>query len=661
MPDSYTTFGNFLLLKQRSKDSFGTLWRAGEMERTGFKRIVWLRRFDQGGLDRAALAADAGMAGQLAQVLRATNIVRNATFGVEGGVPFMAWDYVPAQPLDQLLARAAKEQFPIAIDNALLITEKLSAALAAALAIEFQGEPLAHGFLVPQLVVVGNDGEAMVEGFGFARGLKANLDRGGVRAMAAPYLAPEVLARGSAGRRSDVYSLAAILYQLLTGTPLPADPAARGDALAAPQLAFEEGPVPQDVLAILKKALAPEPDDRHPSAVEFKRELEKLLYGGAYSPTTFNLALFMDRLYRGEIEDEDRDLQRERALDVGGYFQAPKPPSEEAAPAPPPSSNRTTLFAIIGGAVVLLAVIAYLLVSRPSGPSAADKDAQTKMVKEMVAQQLAEEMKKIKQSQDEIDAEKARIAEEKAQLEKAKQAATSGTKKISPEEQQRLEQKQREIVAAEAEQKRKEDELAKARQAAEAKLRSQPVHAEAKVAALQPTTALQPTSAPVATAAPSAAGVTTPTSAPPIATSVPSAPLSGAAPTSPAAVPPAQPAQGAAAPAAGSGVHEGDVVEFSQLDSPPQKLVDAKVVLPRTAGGAPNLVPETVILQALVNEKGAVEQVRVVHGFSVKRLGIDEACEDALKQYRYKPATKDGVRVKTWLTISFKIDLTRGH
>ncbi|HYB24062.1 MAG TPA: energy transducer TonB, partial [Solirubrobacteraceae bacterium] len=130
---------------------------------------------------------------------------------------------------------------------------------------------------------------------------------------------------------------------------------------------------------------------------------------------------------------------------------------------------------------------------------------------------------------------------------------------------------------------------------------------------------------------------------------------------SPAAAPTAPPAQGAAAPAGGSGVHEGDLVEFSQLDSPPQKLVDAKVVLPRTAGGAPNLVPENVILQALVNEKGVVEQVRVVHGFSVKRLGIDEACEDALKQYRYKPATKDGVRVKTWLTISFKIDLTRGR
>ncbi|MFI5142962.1 MAG: protein kinase [Thermoanaerobaculales bacterium] len=653
MPDSYTTFGNFLLLKQRTKDSFGTLWRAGEMERTGFKRIVWMRRFDQAGLDRASLGTDAGVAGQLAQVLRATNIVRNGTFGVEGGIPYMAWDYVPAQPLDQLLARAAKEQFPIAIDNALLIAEKLSAALAAALAIEFKGEPLVHGFLVPQLVVVGNDGEAMVAGFGISRGLRTNFDRAGVRAMVAPYLAPEVLAKGPSSRRSDVYSLAAILYQLLTGTPLPADPAARIDALVAPQLAFEEGPVPQDVLAILKKALAPEPDDRQPSAVEFKRDLEKLLYGGAYSPTTFNLALFMDRLYRGEIEEEDRELQREKSLDVSGYSQAPKPASEEVAEVSTPASKRTGLIAIVGGAVVLLAVIAYLLASRPAGQAAIDKDAQTKMVKEMVAQQLAEEMKKIKQSQDELDAEKAHIAEEKQQLEKTKQAAASGTKRISPEEQQRLEQKQREILAAEAEQRRKEDALAKARKTAEAKLRQPQPPAESQAATPSPTSApavvaaVVPTSPAVASSAP---------------TTAPAVPTVGATPTSVSASPASRPTEQAPlAPSSGGAVREGDTVDFTQVDAPPQKLMDAKVVLPRAAVESRGFAADNVILQALVDEKGAIQQVRVLRGFPVKRLGIDEACIDALKQYRYKPAIKDGVRVKTWITISFRIDLTRGR
>ena len=143
MAATYTSFGSYLLLKQRSQDGLGSLWRAGEVERLGFKRVVWLRRFDQVGLDRTALSADSQVVNQLAQGFRATNVVRNAGFGVEGGVPYLAWDYVPAQPLDQLLARVAQEQFPVAIDNALLIAEKLAAALAAALAVEGRGEPLA--------------------------------------------------------------------------------------------------------------------------------------------------------------------------------------------------------------------------------------------------------------------------------------------------------------------------------------------------------------------------------------------------------------------------------------------------------------------------------------------------------------------------------------
>ena len=112
MADAYATFGKFLLLKRRTQDGLGTLWRVGEMERTGFKRIVWLRRFDQVGLDRAALTADIAASNQMGGSLRASNVVRNASCGSEGGVPYIAWDYVPAQPLDQLLARAAGEQFP---------------------------------------------------------------------------------------------------------------------------------------------------------------------------------------------------------------------------------------------------------------------------------------------------------------------------------------------------------------------------------------------------------------------------------------------------------------------------------------------------------------------------------------------------------------------
>ncbi|MCU0290624.1 MAG: TonB family protein [Thermoanaerobaculaceae bacterium] len=632
MADTYSRFGEFLLLKQRAQDGLGTLWRAGEMERNGFKRIVWLRRFDQAGLDRAALSADVPAANQIAGILKAANVVRNAAYGSEGGVTYVAWDYVPSQPLDQVMARASQEQFPISIDNALLIVEKLAASLAAASAVEVKGEPLIHGFLVPHLALVGNDGEAQVAGFGLARGLRANLDRAAVRKLAEPYVAPEVLAKVPATGRSDVFSLGAILFHILSGQALPADPLLRTAALSAPTLAFDEGPIPQDVLAIIRTALAQLPDDRYASAAEFKKELEKLLYGGVYSPTTFNLALFMDRLFRNEIEQEDRDLQRERAVDVGAYYQ---PPKSEAPlqPVAAPAASRTGLYAAIAGGVVLLLVTGYLLLNRSSGPSGADQAAQKKMLQDLVNTQVAQALQaKEDQLRKELDAEKARTEELRKQLESQQQGA-AGAKPVSAEEQQRL---KRELAAREAEQRQKEAELLKVKQQQQIeaeKARQQMAQAQARLAS-------QPAPAPVV-----------PTVAPPAASVPQTAPTQP--PVIPTEAPPSEPPPAAAGPA--STVREGDLVDISQVDVQPQPLVKGKVTLPASVTATRTGLSGDVVLKVLVNEKGGVEEVRVQRRFEPPKPVIDDACVEAVKQYRYRPAMKDGQKVRVWITMTMQI------
>ena len=635
MADAYATFGKFLLLKRRTQDGLGTLWRAGEMERTGFKRIVWLRQFDQVSLDRAALTADIAASNQLGGSLRASNVVRNASCGSEGGVPYIAWDYVPAQPLDQLLARAAGEQFPIAIDNALLIVEKLAAALAAATAVETHGEPVIHGFLVPNLIIVGNDGEALVAGFGMSRGLRASLDRVAVKKLAAPYLAPEVLANRSPTGCSDVYSLGAILFHLLTGTSLPAEPDARAAAVEKPHLALDEGPVPQDVLTILQKALASRSEERYPSAGEFKRELERLLYGGAYSPTTFNLALFMDRLYRSEIEVEDHELERERTLDVSPYYHPTRVEVVEA-PAPfleAPKPNRTFLYVMAGGAAVLLSVIVYLLASRPSSPPPLDSEAQKRMLQELVNTQVAQALKdKEEQLRKELEAEKARTDELRQQLEKQKQAAAGSTRRAAGDEQQL----QGELAEREAAQKRKEEELARVRQQQEAEA----ARAREQQAQAQSEAAVVPAPLPPAPAVPVGVASTAPVVAAPVA-------------PAPAAAPAAD--QFPAAPALGIAVAEGDLVDFTQVDTRPQALTETRVVLPRAALATRVPVDGYVILSALINEKGGVDEVTVLRSLSPPRPGVEEACVEAVKQNRYKPAMKNGQRVKTWMTVSMHI------
>lgn len=66
-----------------------------------------------------------------------------------------------------------------------------------------------------------------------------------------------------------------------------------------------------------------------------------------------------------------------------------------------------------------------------------------------------------------------------------------------------------------------------------------------------------------------------------------------------------------------------------------------------------------MILKALVNAKGLVEEVEVLRPYQGSKLGVDEACVEAARQYRFKPATKAGVRVKTWATITMPISIKR--
>jgi TonB family protein len=62
-----------------------------------------------------------------------------------------------------------------------------------------------------------------------------------------------------------------------------------------------------------------------------------------------------------------------------------------------------------------------------------------------------------------------------------------------------------------------------------------------------------------------------------------------------------------------------------------------------------------VTLKVLVNEKGTVDDVTVLDSLSPPKPEIDEACIQAVRRNRYKPAMKDGKRVKTWITIRIQI------
>ena len=54
--------------------------------------------------------------------------------------------------------------------------------------------------------------------------------------------------------------------------------------------------------------------------------------------------------------------------------------------------------------------------------------------------------------------------------------------------------------------------------------------------------------------------------------------------------------------------------------------------------------------EALIGTDGSVEEVRITR-VEGRNVGFEKATEDAIRKWRYKPATKDGIKVRMWITI----------
>jgi TonB family protein len=649
--ETYAVFGSCLLFKEVVADDLGHLFRAGVIVDGAIERTVWLRLFDRPGLPREAIASSLGQAREIGGLLSGSQVAAGPLFIEAGGVSAIGGEFVAGQPLNHVLQRARDEAFPLQPDNCLLIAEKLALALVAGEAVQIGGRPLAHGFLHPGLVCLSYDGDATIFGFGLGEALLGAVGVPDGVPGARAYLAPEVLAGGGASLRGDVYSVGAILFHLLTGTALPAAPGEREAALAGAFLAWDGEALPSDIRSLLGRALAASPAGRFPSAAALRTELDRLLYGGAYSPTTFNLALFMDRLFRAEIEAEELERQRERELDPADYVVA-APGSERAAIAAGEGGSarsttgvvpeaveplgrprrRVGLWAAIGGVVVIGAVAASAWFwwagqpkEQPPTPEEiaaarqAQEDRLRTMTQEMVQEMMAQREEEIRQ---ELSARQARIEELQRRLQQSERRAATSTAAAADEAatQQAL---LRELQEQEEEQRKQQEALEAERREETEAVDGQAATSGPETAPVEPAPIPTPPVEPTATAA------------------------------APAAQPTARPT--AAAAAAARTVKAGEFVAPEDVDTPPVVVKSQALEWPRNAARSKG--KGVVVVKLTVNASGGVDDVEVMRADHMG-WGIPEAALAAAASYRYKPGTKNGVPIATYAFVTWRYDFT---
>lgn len=637
----YDQFGPYILFKKLEADALGDSWRAGRIDGTQLGPTVALRRFTGG--QRDAMVANAQAVEQILPRINGTSFARDQHAGVIDGVPFVAFEYAGGRSLRHIIdrARGSKEvqPNPLPLDQAIVIAEKVALSLATMADLrDAAGTRLSHGALIPQFIWISDDGEIRVAGQQMGAGLIASLGDAKVGADIGRYFSPEYRATGQAQKNTDVYSMGAIVFLLVTGQE-PPDAATASAFSAATRAArtMTGAPIPDDIRVILDKSFNLDPSMRFASIGDMKQAITGLANSGKYSATTFNLAFYLSSLLKKEMETEAADREKESKVNLAPYVETPRPAHVPVA-APVASAPAAQEHAFSFGAteepkkskapLAIAATVALIAVGAGAWMMLGKSRTQAEPAQVATAQTIPTAPKPAQQ-----------IISEPIAVTPDGTVTASATTTAATD--------------AELQNKAFEDAVKAKLQAEIMKLQDDFTANLKKQQSKNAPVAIAPT--PVETVAAPAPAEERPTmSAAQLDQQRREAQAAEARPVVPAPVQTQtaapQPAVSAPAPAPQvSAVREGDVVSVGDLDVIPRVTRPIKPIYPQMA--IRQKIAATILLTVLVSETGEVLDVRVLRG--EPRFGFNDAAIRAMKATRFSAPMKDGKRVRTWLPQSF--------
>jgi TolB-like protein len=210
---------------------------------------------------------------KLAAGLQHPNILPVYDSGDAGGTLYYVMPYVEGESLRDRLDR--EPQLPV--DDALQIAKEVAEALAYA-----HSHDVVHRDIKPENIML-SGGHAIVTDFGIARAVSAaggdKLTQTGLAIGTPAYMPPEQASgSGHVDRRSDIYSLACVLYETLAGQPPFTGPTAqaimaRHSLDAVPRLKIVRDAIPDELEVVIERALEKVPADRYQTSGEFAKAL----------------------------------------------------------------------------------------------------------------------------------------------------------------------------------------------------------------------------------------------------------------------------------------------------------------------------------------------------------------------------------------------------
>lgn len=262
----------YRVLARRGNGGFGTVctcWDTRLQRRVAIKRMPLLGASETPGV-LASTVDEALSEARTACLLAHPNIVTVHDFEIEDNYAYLVMEFVDGLNLSELLARVE--------GGYLTYAEAAHMVSSLAKALQYAHENgVLHLDIKPTNIMIDRQGTVKLADFGMAT-LASAAGYGGARGGTVGYMPPEQVEGMLVDERSDIFSLAVVLRQALTGSNVFAGRTAKESLdhmYKGPKIPLlkEDPKIPFSVDAALTQALSPEPSTRQGSVVEFAQEI----------------------------------------------------------------------------------------------------------------------------------------------------------------------------------------------------------------------------------------------------------------------------------------------------------------------------------------------------------------------------------------------------
>ena len=608
-PTDGIKFGQYVLLDKIATGGMAEVWKARMRGVEGFQKTVAIKKilphlsdnqdFIEMFIDEAKLAAQ----------LNHNNIIHIYDLGKIQSSYYIAMEYIDGYDLKTILKLAGDRDQPLNVELALFVASKVAAALDYAHRkrdFEDRDLGLVHRDVSPQNVLISQEGDIKLCDFGIAKAAsKASHTQAGALKGKLQYMSPEQAWGRTIDKRSDIFALATVLFEMLTGRKLFTGDnelsileQVREARVTSPSQYNDE--VTPQIDAIVVKALQKDPANRYQTAGEMERDINQVLYSFKPTPTAADLAIYMHRLESSEpmtpppaaVIAEPEPVREPGQLKPAAAAYVPPAPAEKKLPIIPIAA---------AAGVIIIALVGWLFMRGKSPTPATSAAAVTKSPVVPTSATSA-------------------TIPPVGQANAAPALGVPPTQTTATFDQAAVDAEAKKRLATE-----------KARLDAEAAKRQQTSTQIAQAVPPRPTPQQ-----------------TVPAPQPVVPTPQPVVPAPQPVVPAPQPVVPApQPVEPQVARA-----REGDLVPANTEGlNPPRMTRPASPSYPPTA--RIQRIEGTVLLSVLVSENGAVQDVRVIKGDA----RLTEAAVQAVRRSGFSPGSKDGVRVKSWIPVSINFKL----